>query len=132
MTRLLNTPIIGASVEIVDSSWIDMLAGLSRCGILRMPPDFCAWAAGASDSAISATAATANPPRFRRISSLPLRHVGRLQCAGRLERRPETLLYERPKRHVREEDPEIWRERSAISASWPPEREIGAFPVEIG
>src|SRR5690348_18459210 len=42
ITRLLNTPIIGPNVEIVDSSWIDMLAGLSRCGILRMPPDFCA------------------------------------------------------------------------------------------
>src|SRR6516225_791851 len=29
-TRLLKTPIIGATVEIVASSWIDMLAGLSR------------------------------------------------------------------------------------------------------
>src|SRR5207302_9560004 len=30
MTRLLNTPIIGISVELVPSSPIDLLAGLSR------------------------------------------------------------------------------------------------------
>ena len=29
-TRLLNTAMVGATVEIVASSWIDMLAGLSR------------------------------------------------------------------------------------------------------
>ncbi len=29
-TRLLNTPIIGMIVDQVASSWIDMLAGLSR------------------------------------------------------------------------------------------------------
>src|ERR1700719_709266 len=44
ITRLLNTAIIGPSETIVDSSRIDMLAGLSPCGILRMPPDF--WARG--------------------------------------------------------------------------------------
>src|SRR6266851_333113 len=37
MTRLLNTPIIGPSANTVDSSWIDMLAGLSGLYILRMP-----------------------------------------------------------------------------------------------
>src|SRR5882762_7561366 len=41
-TRLLNTPIIGMPTAIVDSSWIDMLAGLVKLGICRMPPDF--WA----------------------------------------------------------------------------------------
>src|SRR5580704_5272865 len=33
---------IGPSETIVDSSRIDMLAGLSPCSILRMPPDFSA------------------------------------------------------------------------------------------
>src|SRR5206468_7876930 len=37
MTKLLNTAIIGPSETIVDSSWIDMLAGLSPCGMRRMP-----------------------------------------------------------------------------------------------
>src|SRR5262245_8084349 len=44
MTRLLNTPIIGRSAAAVASSWSDMLAGLSKCEMLRMPPDFCATA----------------------------------------------------------------------------------------
>ena len=42
ITRLLNTPIIGSTTEIVPSSWIDMLAGLSRWVMRRMPP--CFWA----------------------------------------------------------------------------------------
>ena len=42
MTRLLNTAIIGRSATTVDSSWIDMLAGLSIWYSRRMPPDFCA------------------------------------------------------------------------------------------
>src|SRR4029077_16341704 len=45
ITRLLNTAIIGPSETIVDSSWIDMLAGLSPWGIFKMPPGFCATAA---------------------------------------------------------------------------------------
>jgi hypothetical protein len=67
MTRLLNTPIIGPNAEIVDSSWIDMLAGLSRCGSLRVPPGFCAWATGASDSTASRTAVAAKRHRCLRI-----------------------------------------------------------------
>src|SRR5215831_5385559 len=42
MTRLLNTPIIGRSAAPVASSCSDMLAGLSKNEILRMPPAF--WA----------------------------------------------------------------------------------------
>src|SRR5262249_19359605 len=42
ITRLLNTPIIGIEVEMVASSWIDMLGGLSRCRTCKVPPDFCA------------------------------------------------------------------------------------------
>src|ERR1700693_5317168 len=44
MTRLLKTAIIGPSVERVDSSWIDVRAGLSGAGTLRIPPGFCAGA----------------------------------------------------------------------------------------
>ena len=44
MTRLLNTPIIGPCGDASTSSWIDMLAGLSKCGRMRMPPYFCAIA----------------------------------------------------------------------------------------
>ena len=70
MTRLLNTPIIGPNVDIVNSSWIDMLAGLSRWGILRMPPDFCAQVACEPVRA-SITAAAAKLHRFRRMSVPP-------------------------------------------------------------
>src|SRR5437764_9695180 len=70
MTRLLNTPIIGPNVDIVDSSWIDMLAGLSRCGTRRTPPAFCAQAAGRPGRA-SSTAAAAKLHRFRRMSVPP-------------------------------------------------------------
>src|SRR5215468_2117900 len=37
-TRLLNTPIIGRNAAPVASSSSDMLAGLSKNEILRMPP----------------------------------------------------------------------------------------------
>src|SRR5215813_1592428 len=42
MIRLLKTCIIGCSAARVDSSRIDMLAGLSKCESLRTPP--CFWA----------------------------------------------------------------------------------------
>src|SRR6516164_5746800 len=38
---------------IVDSSWIDMLAGLANPGICRMPPGFCANAVPATSAAAS-------------------------------------------------------------------------------
>src|SRR6266851_4350126 len=57
MTRLLNTPIIGPSVAIVDSSWIDIEAGLVIPGSRRMPPDFCAKAASLSKVAAKSAAA---------------------------------------------------------------------------
>src|SRR5215813_4436998 len=41
-TRLLNTAMNGWLTEIVDSSWIEALGGLSRWEILRVPPCFCA------------------------------------------------------------------------------------------
>src|SRR5262252_124185 len=42
MTRLLNTPDIGRLTAWVDSSRGDMLAGLSKCPVFKMPP--CFWA----------------------------------------------------------------------------------------
>src|SRR5205823_5292004 len=56
MTRLLNTPIIGPSVAIVDSSWIDILAGLVPIDILKMPPDFSARAGAAASVAVNSAA----------------------------------------------------------------------------
>ena len=41
-TRLLNTAMNGWFTEIVASSWIEALGGLSRWEILRVPP--CFWA----------------------------------------------------------------------------------------
>src|SRR6516225_4668230 len=64
MTRLLNTPDIGRLTACVDSSSIDMLAGLSKCPIFRIPP--CLWAAAifaldAASSSENATASTHGP-----------------------------------------------------------------------
>ena len=75
MTRLLNTPIIGRSAEPVASSCSDMLAGLSKNEIFRMPPDFCA-AAGPVTAPITASAidnaqALAQPQTCRLIVFLP-------------------------------------------------------------
>src|SRR5690242_20358692 len=58
MTRLLNTPIVGRLTATVDSSSIDMLAGLSKWPILRMPPDFCANAVPGDKSSSAPTAAS--------------------------------------------------------------------------
>src|SRR4029450_3214486 len=58
ITRLLNTPIIGSTTEIVPSSWIDMLAGLSRWVMRRMPP--CFWAEAPAKGAMSRNARTTN------------------------------------------------------------------------
>jgi len=63
MTRLLNTAIIGATVEIVTSSSVDMLAGLSRWEIWRTPPGFCADVAPAMRHTTSSPAAPATTLR---------------------------------------------------------------------
>src|SRR5215468_6574678 len=57
ITRLLKTPIIGRLAAAVASSCNDMLAGLSKCDILRIPPCFCANAVLATDTNSSAPAA---------------------------------------------------------------------------
>ena len=83
MTRLLNTPIIGRLVASVDSSSIDMLAGLSKWPILRIPPCFAPmpspWAATArSLSRAREDLASFRPP--------PVRNAGgkdpHCRCAG--------------------------------------------------
>src|ERR1700736_4591502 len=59
ITRLLKIPIIGRSAAAVDSSRSDMLAGLSKWEILRIPPVFWAKAASAAVSASDSTPAAA-------------------------------------------------------------------------
>src|SRR5215468_145783 len=53
ITRLLKTPIIGRLAAAVASSCNDMLAGLSKCDILRMPPCFCANTVSLTDASSS-------------------------------------------------------------------------------
>src|SRR5205823_3825991 len=61
----------------VDSSWIDMLAGLLLAGMRRMPPDFCARALGPA----SAPASRATHAATLRIVILPVPIFG--PAAGR-------------------------------------------------
>src|ERR1700752_4634992 len=60
ITRLLKTCIIGCKVARVASSSIDMLAGLSKCESLNIPPDFCAYAPPAPAMAAVSTPSAAN------------------------------------------------------------------------
>src|ERR1700757_4075264 len=77
ITRLLNTPIIGPRVAIVDSSWIDMLAGLVPIGTRRTPPDFCAGTGAAARVAANsaAIASAARKLGFTFVSSRLLAHT---------------------------------------------------------
>src|SRR5271157_3984721 len=76
MTRLLNTPIIGPSTAIVDSSWSDTLARLVPSGILRTPPGFCARAGSHIDRTASAPHASAMFRNFVFICLHPSRRAG--------------------------------------------------------
>src|SRR5215470_19149959 len=76
MTRLLNTPIIGPSTTIVDSSWIDTLAMLVPSGILRIPPDFCARTGSLAHRPARATHATVTLRSFAFICLHPSQRVG--------------------------------------------------------
>src|SRR5437764_13509542 len=75
MMRLLKTPIIGPRVAIVDSSWIDIEAGLVTHGMRRMPPDFSAAAVPAP--MVASTSAAAKVVMIRRIASLPIHSLDR-------------------------------------------------------
>src|SRR5215831_13764970 len=70
MTRLLKTGIISRMTATVDSPRRDMLAGLSNCGTLMMPPFFWARALSAvkNGSAIDAAAASTRKSRFVSVS----------------------------------------------------------------
>jgi hypothetical protein len=61
--RLLKTPENGATDEIVASSWIEALAGLSRWNTRKVPPAFCANAGAAANTI--AAAARMVPPTMR-------------------------------------------------------------------
>ena len=63
-TRLLNSDMNGSTVELVASSWIEALGGLSRWYIFSTPPLFCA----------SAT------PEFKTRAAMrpPVRIIGRI------------------------------------------------------
>src|SRR5712691_13333675 len=67
ITRLLKTPIIGRNAANVDSSCSETLAGLSKNGTLRIPPDFCATAGPATNKTASTGPTVANAPRLRFI-----------------------------------------------------------------
>jgi len=93
MTRLLNTPIIGPRAAIVDSSWIDMLAGLSPEGIRRIPPGFWAKAEPLSHRLASNPPAAAKLRRFAFIRST-LRGARGLRASGGLIFGTRELLVE--------------------------------------
>jgi len=57
--EIVEDAIIGPSAKTVDSSRIDMLAGLSMLYIFRTPPGFCADAVPPADIAITSTLVTA-------------------------------------------------------------------------
>src|SRR5437870_550952 len=96
MTRLLNTPIIGRWEKTVASSWIDMLAGLSRLYALSIPPGFCARAGAAAIAANNAAAASARRSRLISVC-LPYHRPPKpaaVTLAGRMSRsivEPEIL-----------------------------------------
>ena len=71
MTRLLKTPIIGPSTAIVDSSWIDMLAGLVISGIRNVPPGFWASAGETAAAQLSAMNPAAQRRQRKSIVHLP-------------------------------------------------------------
>src|SRR5215468_6669760 len=89
-TRLLKTPIIGCSDARVDSSRIDMLAGLSKCWSRRTPPDFCASDGPPVATAISnpATAGRAQLVPFIRTFLPSLREAGYLSSQTSSIRQP--------------------------------------------
>src|SRR5271170_5218557 len=100
MTRLLKTPIIGCTVARVDSSRIDMLAGLSKCDSLRTPPGFWASAGPPANTAIADPTTTFSASSLLIISDPLLPLVARQPrrdhdvvrpCVGCLRESAETV-----------------------------------------
>jgi hypothetical protein len=69
--KIIEYPIIGMIAEMLPSSTIDMLAGLSRWNTRRMPPCFCASAGSASAIASSIPPIVANNRAVRVIVDPP-------------------------------------------------------------
>src|SRR6516165_8399504 len=72
MTRLLNTPIIGCNAARVDSSRIDMLAGLSKWASLTTPPYFSAKAGAPAIIAVTSSPTPTTHFNFIAIFSAPV------------------------------------------------------------
>src|SRR5436190_929386 len=66
-TRLLNTAMKGWFTEIVDSSWIEALGGLSRCEMRNVPPDF--WAKEGTAAITQAAQDAAKIAKRKRIDT---------------------------------------------------------------
>src|SRR5262245_65984583 len=77
---------------IVDSSWIDIEAGLAKSSICRMPPAFCAVAGSPGVHPISSPPIAANRCSFPFMLRLPV--TGSLAGSSPSFRRPYRLLVE--------------------------------------
>ena len=64
MKMIGRHPIIGPRTAIVDSSRIDMLAGLSKAGNRRMPHGFCERAGPQTERLATNPIASLSAPRF--------------------------------------------------------------------
>src|SRR5260221_1595309 len=88
-TRLLNTAMNGWLTEIVDSSWIEALGGLSRWEIFRVPP--CFWAKAGTAVNMNAARLPAANATHKRINhppkDAPLRGRCSFPVAGKLAQR---------------------------------------------
>ena len=81
--KIVEDPIIARSAIMADSSWIDMLAGLSLQGIRKIPPGFWANAVPQPDIAISnALAAAAQSWSAISIASLSFIEVAERPLPG--------------------------------------------------
>ena len=67
MTRLLNTGMKGTTVDGLNSSWIEVLGGLSRWNMRSTPPRFCASAASPRHSNENTMPTSSTPIRPARV-----------------------------------------------------------------
>src|SRR5829696_7673173 len=67
---------------IVDSSWIDIEAGLAKSSICRTPPDFCARTGPVMHDPASKAPAAATRRRLRLIAPLPVLTLNSLQYSS--------------------------------------------------
>src|ERR1051325_11089279 len=67
MTRLLNTGMKGTTVDGLNSSWIEVLGGLSRWNRRSTPPRFCASAASPKHKNENTMPTSSTPARPARV-----------------------------------------------------------------